>query len=766
MKIKKLNFGKKKNKLEPKKLKIKDLPPKPFEEGVRVVQHIPVKKRKRFRGWSRKRKILTVTSLLLVILLTTAGVLSYFYIVVPALKIKNSVEIIKQTAVDLGSDFEKKDLTNIDARFEKIQGEFDAINKELDRYEFLKTFSYTKGYYNNLQVIQSVVDKTDKLTEKTLPDLKVTLEATGFKVSDEEGESGKPDKEKDENGAFSLVLANMQDYLDLYAGIEPDIQDIITEIQKLDPEYLPSVGGINVDETMAKVDKLAKEFPETSDQITDFLSVMPELLGAKESKTYMLILQNETEMRSSGGLLTAYGTMTLKDGEFVGDIKLTDMWNLENYVRGLGINTGPKDFNYYQLYPEYVSPYGYYQNIYGQNTLMNRGCGATSLRAQDSGLYPDLNWTMNIFKDYYDNANYYDPINYPAYEDIVIINYAFAENLFSLIQPVEVKGEEITAEELFNFIKESTDDRTVGLNYEQRKQIIADIANVVKEKFLELPIEDTPKLANLVINSFAAKDIAIAAPKNNERQQYLDTYGMSGRTTNDYEWDYFHFNEAQNCALKLNKFLRNRVTHEVIINDDGSIKKNITVNWTQPQIWSAAINDQYSGGISHSYRAWIRFFMPMGSSVISSNGYEKSGYLYYTPLEYDDSTENKHVSDNIIQFDHRRFSEDQPVVTHDLNVMYNLPGTLNYNQKGQYKVLIQKHPGKSWEKYTFKFKHKGKTYELKNITLDRDKVITYKDGIITVEDYNQELDWIIDIVNEIPFDKIAEKQDDSKEDKK
>jgi hypothetical protein len=51
-------------------------------------------------------------------------------------------------------------------------------------------------------------------------------------------------------------------------------------------------------------------------------------------------------------------------------------------------------------------------------------------------------------------------------------------------------------------------------------------------------------------------------------------------------------------------------------------------------------------------------------------------------------------------------------------------------------------------------------------TLDRDKVITYKDGIISVEDYNQELDWIIDIVNEIPFDKIAEKQDDSKEDKK
>ncbi len=688
-------------------------------------------KKKRFY---KDKWFLATVILLFVIVLVSLGYLSFIYIYAPAMRIKDAGNRIKATAEIIKADFEKKDITNLEANVQKIREDLDYINSELQKYKFLDDLKLTKGYYENLQITSNIIVKVDNLIKTVLPELKDLLSTTGFRVDP----NAPLPVDVEEESSFSLILREMPKYLDLYKSTEPALIDIFAEINKLDPKYIPNVNDLNPEAKLQKFKNFTEEYPETSKQVIEFLAGVPALLGSGGQNSYLLLLQNEAEMRASGGLLTAFGNLTVENGE-IGEIKLQDTWNVETYVSyDLGIDTGNR-------------------NQYGQLTLMLNGCGAYYQRAQDSGVYPDLYWTLNKFREYYDIAAIYDPINYPAYRDMIIINFAFSEDLLEMLQPLEVEGfGTVTADTLFDFIKADTDNAE-NAGSAERKLIIEKIANAVKEKLFDLEVDQVESIVSLLVKGFISRDMAITSTDQNI-QSYLDKYNMSGRFAQEFDGDYFHLNEAQNCSLKLNKFVRDEVTMDIGITDEGKIHKKVKVEWTQPEIYKESLALQYSPSINFSYRAWVRFFLHPEVSDIESDGLSKSGYLRYAPVEYYDDVLNKKVSDNIVQFDHRRFSEEDPIAGEDMTINYWLPELLNYNQVGRYKLLVQKHPGKSWgEKYTININHKGTNYSV-NFILDRDKVITYRDGIIRIDNYNKDLDWLNDLIDDIPFEVLKSKE--------
>lgn len=689
---------------------------------------------------SRRRKILTNLFLVFLSVLLILGGLSYFFIIMPIQRVLGNVDEIKTTAASILSDFESKDLSNIDTHFNNIQNNLNNIDAEIARYDFLATLDATKGYYDNFQVGRKILRKTSDLTQETLPQLKDVLSLTGFKT--EEGEiipiedPENPEENIEDEGALNLVMKQLPSYLALYDSIEPKILDILDDVKEINLDYVPNVGEYNIKDSLIASYDFIDEFPEISEQTTGFLEKVPELIGATEPADYLLILQNETEMRSSGGLLTAWGTLKLEEGEIKDDIFLTDMWNWQYDLWAVGF---PMPYN----------------NIYGQNWLMNLGCGGTELRVQDAGIYPDLYQVGLMLEDYHEQVQPYFPAVYTDYDYTLFLNQAFATNLINIIQPLEVEGYGVVdAEGLYDFIKGETDK---NLPNEVRKDIIKAIANASKEKFLNLPIEKFPEVLSVLIGSFQRRDLAIEAKDNQSMQDYLDRYGMSGKFAtgeNDFTGDYFHMNEAQNCSLKLNKFIRDEVTQDIYIEDDGSIRKDVLVKWLQTKVYEEGLEKQYSPSTAFSYRAWTRFFTPEGTKVTETDGYKASGYVGYFPQNYFDKIMNKQVNDNIVQFDHRRFQESDPVERRTMNISFDLPDTINYNTDGEYRMLLQKHPGKSWgEKYVTKIHHDGRETTVEFV-LDRDKVLTYKDGIITIDNYDKSLDWLHDIVNSIPWDKV------------
>jgi len=62
----------------------------------------------------------------------------------------------------------------------------------------------------------------------------------------------------------------------------------------------------------------------------DAIEVMPHLLGATEPRTYLLIAQNNDELRATGGFMTAMGTVTVDQGE-VSTLTFEDIYAIDDF---------------------------------------------------------------------------------------------------------------------------------------------------------------------------------------------------------------------------------------------------------------------------------------------------------------------------------------------------------------------------------------------------------------------------------------------------
>lgn len=687
-------------------------------------------KKKKLRRPNKPGLILLLIASITVFVLAGAAI---YLVVIPAQKITGSVNTIMSSLSSIQQDMEGKDLTRLDGYINNISTELAAISSEVDKYQFLQELELTKGYYLNLQIVQDISRDVGILLSTSLPELKVILKSVGYAV-----EEGDP-VDIMEAGDVAIDNSNTEDQINgiikelprviqLYDEIESQVIDIIKQFNQLDPNYIPAIGSGSLKQKVTNAQQVTSEFPAISAQLKQTLGVLPQLLGSEGPTSYLVVYQNEKEMRASGGLLSAYGNLTIDKGELGDNISAVDMWDLEGYVSWtLGIDAG-------------------YRNIYGQNALMNSGCGGTYLRAQDSGIYPDLYLTMDMFKDYYDIANRYNPTRYPNYNHIVILNTFFASDIISLVEPLDVPGspEPITAANAAKIIFGETASQP--LDPAIRKQFIGDVATALKDKFNELSANDFPRIIQLLIRTIQAKNIAFYS-KDDKVQAYFDELGLSGRIEHNFAGDYFHLNEAQNCSLKANFYVRDSIIQDIVIGDGGSINKYVHINWINEKVYDKNEENIISASPNFRYRAWVRIFAPPGTKFTGSDGYEKSQWFYW-PQTYFDNKVEKEISDNVIWFDHRRFSEAEPPKTHSLNVNYSLPDSIKYSDELGYRMLLQKHPGKADEKYTINITYEG-SITTAEFTLDRDKVLTFRGGVISVANYDTRLDQYYDIMENL-----------------
>ncbi len=683
-----------------------------------------------------------------IIIILIALFLFVYLAVLPVLRILNFKDNISSSISQILNVIETKDGQKIDAAFTEIKSEINGLRGELGKFEFLRFIGPFYGYYQNLAAINNILELGNTILDNVNIDLKAIMVKT--------------DASQDSSDNITFILKDLPMYLDLYKKIEPKVKLLFNEILKLDINYLPSVASFNLSDGVGRLKSIGNNFDEISKNALDILSNAPELLGLNEKTTYMVLLQSISEQRASGGLITAVGNLSFLNGELNSDIILEDTWTLENFLRyTVGVHAGPKTYEYGNDKRPFVNQYyGFYQNFGGQRYLMSGyneitswECGSLELRFQDAGVYPDIYESVDILKDYYELATSYDPVTYPSYDYVLVANDTFFKNIMTLIEPIEVEGiGTVTPENFYNIIKSQT-DTIVG---EGRKDIIKNLANLAKEKFFNLKPSDLPKILDVFIKSFYAKDLALISPNNQTMQEFFDRFNLSGRIPKEFNGDYFQLSEAQNCALKLNNWVRDSVEHTVYINSDGTISKKVATTWIQPQVYSKKIPPfQYDTTTQKIYRAWIRYLVPKDSMDFNSDGYSKSDYLLYYPQNYFDPTINKEISDNIIAFDHRRLKEEDPIPSLTLTVEYTLPKTINFESNKEYVLLLQKHPGKSWEEDDYASpggeKHfiniilNGELFST-STSLDRDKIIIFRNGEFEVVNYNTSFDWIVNTI--------------------
>ncbi len=131
----------------------------------------------------------------------------------------------------------------------------------------------------------------------------------------------KPDKLLSDG---AINVQTLQDVINTLQSVEPVIRECATQIDNLPATHISKVTN-----AVAKVREPLDSAVEALDTVNQLAPVLPQMLGANgQTRTYLLVAQNNSELRSCGGLPGSMGTLTVTDGkiemgEFIATASLT-----------------------------------------------------------------------------------------------------------------------------------------------------------------------------------------------------------------------------------------------------------------------------------------------------------------------------------------------------------------------------------------------------------------------------------------------------------
>ena len=419
--------------------------------------------------------------------------------------------------------------------------------------------------------------------------------------------------------------------------------------------------------------QIIKNAKDTIDQLETFvvdtkplIEVLPEMMGQNSEKKYLILFQNDKELRPTGGFITAYAFFRLNNGVIASE--------------------GSQDI--YQLDDSLL------KKIPAPAPIIKYLPNVPNLNLRDSNLSPDFYVTMKLFEDIYQYTQAKKEI-----DGIIAVDTQFVVNMMEVLGPLDAYGSKFTTEDVDQcacpqiiYELEKYADEPVAYEKGSRKDIIGVLMAQMMDKAFNAPKSTWPNLLGTITNSLRTKHMLFYF-NDKSLQEAAEKINFAGRLS-QYDGDYLHINETNFAGAKSNLYVQEKVTQVINKDKSGEINKKVTVEYKYPRQGDNC-NLERKGGLCLAgiYRDWIRFYVPKGSNLIKASGTE-------VPIskreEYD-----KTVFEG--------FFTIRPEGTAKIEIEYTVPLKL----ENIYKLLIQKQPGVKGHVYEIEaFGKKQKAFPL------------------------------------------------------
>lgn len=464
---------------------------------------------------------------------------------------------------------------------------------------------------------------------------------------------------------LDFLVKTLPDLVPKADGISQKMDLIKKEIDEIDPNDYPiEFASYRLRENVEKIVDMTDLSADMAKNAKPLLESAPYLMGVDGERTYLVIFQNDKELRPTGGFITAYSIAKVVNGKFE-PTSSDDIYNLDNNYK-----------------PTIAAPQPIIDHIEFPYSL------SKYLRLRDMNWSPDFSVSMDMFLKEVKKAGI------PDVDGIIAVDTQVLVNLLDVIGPVNVPGygeysNKIVDEcncpqviyELESFAdiegpivwSENEPGKIVYApeNYDNRKKIIGPLMNSILSSILGQPNEKMPSLFEAAIKSLSEKH-ALFYLNEEKAQKAIENFGIGGVIV-DSESDYLHINDANLGGRKSNLYVTQEVLQNVEIAEDGSVTKTLTITYKNPE--------KHDGWLNSVLPNWVRIYVPQGSELVSIEGVEKKEDPYQ---EY-----NKTVFSG--------FFELRPLGVARLVLKYKLP----FKVQDKYSVYIQKQPGKDYSLYSF-----------------------------------------------------------------
>jgi len=556
--------------------------------------------------------------------------------------------------------------------FDLLRQEINSTKNSLGRVNFslnflfwLKIIPFLGGYYSDVKGFTAAGVEELIAVEKLLQDLDPHKAELGFNNNPKSG----PER-------VTQVVKIIDKSLNNLDKVEGNLAKASEYVKNIDIEKYPETfRGKEVKRNLRVLKDFIMGAAIVIKDDREIIKVAPAVLGEPAAKTYLLLFQNDKEIRPTGGFLTAFATLRLEHGQ-VSSTTSDDIYRLDEKLLSVCLSkicplTPPAPIVKYL--PEFDG----------------KPRKAWSMR--DSNLSPDLPTAAAEFERIYQLLGEGLP-----FDGIIYIDTFVVEEFIKITGPIDVFGTSYSAEidkrcNCPNVIYELESYAEIAAKGEgDRKAILGVLMQQILARSIGAEVEKLPQLVDSIAKLANEKHIMFYM-HDIEVQQALSKLNWTGEIKN-YNGDYLHINDSNFAGGKSNLYVEQTVLQE-ITTQNGETKKKITIEYKNPQEFNSWLN-----GINRDY---VRFFVPKGSKLISSKG----------------SEENVNTTDDLDKTVFEAFIQVRPKNSRKLEIEYTIP----YQPKDKYQLLIQKQPGAK----DFKHKIKLNGKNVSDFELEVDKEFSF-----------------------------------------
>lgn len=447
------------------------------------------------------------------------------------------------------------------------------------------------------------------------------------------------------------------------------LRGISNEFQTINEKRYPkALMGQEVRSKITTLKTTVAGAAESLGQFQPIVKLLPDLLGNPDTKKYLIMFQNDAELRATGGFLTAYATMKITKGKIESGIS-QDIYTL--------------DAGFKRRVPAPDPIKKYLPLVYTWNL-------------RDMNLSPDFKNSMDTFTGYMSEVP-----GAPDFDALIAIDTQVPVRILEVLGPIGVPGYggKFSAEidprcdcpqviyELENIITRPTYEIREG-----RKSILGPLMNSMLANMMGSPKAKWAEFFNIFTESIKQKHLLMYFRDSN-KQNAVEVLGAGGRI-NDYDGDYLHINDTNFAGAKSNMFVTQEVEQVVNIGEDGKISKKLTLTYKNPRPGDNCNLEAGKLCLNGLLRDWQRIHVPKGSILKSAKGFEV------------DMTTTEDLGKTVFE----GFFTLAPQSVKKLEIEYEVPAGL---VSGDYRLLIQKQPGTKEIKTTITVGDaKPKTYQI------------------------------------------------------
>lgn len=315
-----------------------------------------------------------------------------------------------------------------------------------------------------------------------------------------------------------------------------------------------------------------------------------ELLGGNGPRTYLFLLQNNHELRATGGFIGSYALVDVNDG-VIRRFFVDGIFNPDGQLK---------------------------ENIVPPKPIQKISAGWS---LHDSNWFPDFPASAEKA------IHFYEKTGGPTVDGVITLTPTVMQKLLAVIGPIALPQYGLTVD-AENFIPVIQEQVEVKYDKEQNepKKVLVDLSRVLLERVFSLQDRQTSRrLGEALIAGLNEKHMLVYM-RHSETEKLIDEVGWSGRVLETGK-DYLSVIHSNINGYKTDGVIDEEIHHEAKIEDDGSIIDTVTITRTHrggdtPYEWWNKVNADY-----------LRVYVPKGSTLISSTG--TTWEFPEAPLDYE-----------------------------------------------------------------------------------------------------------------------------------